>query len=196
MEYKKNILIDFLETIVESKPREIFWGLVLKNLQKNQINKKDFFGYWKEHWFKSNITKKYFVQELNKKFEFGEEVIVYLRNILDYKNLTLIGKRLNFLSKLNNLGYRIHLVSDCGVDTKEFVENSELNNILSKRFYSFNYGTTKDEMLYDFVIRELGVNCLMIGDNYRRDYEIPKKYGLKAVYVKKTDNLEGLLWKD
>ena len=69
-----------------------------------------------------------------------------------------------------------------------------MNKILSKRFYSFEYGTTKDEDLYRIVFEEMGLNCLMVGDDPKRDYEIPKKYGFRAILVNKSDRLEDVIW--
>jgi FMN phosphatase YigB (HAD superfamily) len=191
----KEIFIDFWGTLVESKKRDEFWELLLKNLEKNEIRKGDFMNYWKENWFKSNITKGDFIHNLNKSFNLGEKESFYLQGLLDYKNLQLIDGRINFLSRMKKRGYNIHLVSDCGVDTREFIENSELDNLLSRRFYSFVYGTTKDEFLYAFVVEEMGINGLMIGDNYKRDCEIPNRYGLSSLFVKKTDDLGELIWK-
>ena len=190
----KTILIDFWETIAESKERDRLWKKVLKSFEYSSINKSNFFKYWKEKWFKSIIGEEEFIEELRKKFSIKSDQAMALRGILDYRNLTLIDGRLDSLSNLKKSNYKIHLVSDCGRDIKEFVEKSELNKILSKRFYSFEYGTTKDEDLYRRVSEEVGFNCLMIGDDFKRDYEAPKQYGFRSNLIKKSDRLEDVIW--
>lgn len=193
MAERKKILIDFYGTIVESKERDKLWEEVLKSFKYFNINKSDFFKYWKETWFKSIIEEEKFIEKLREKFDIKNDQVTMLKRILDYKNLTLIDGRLNSLLNLIESNYEIHLVSDCGKDTREFIENSELDKILSKRFYSFKYGTTKDESLYKIVSEEVGSNCLMIGNDFKRDYEIPKKYGFRAYLITKLDRLEDII---
>ncbi len=195
MTNERIILIDFWGTIVESEKRNKLWGLVLKDFENLILDKKDIFGYWKERWFKSDINKGEFIQELIKRFELGSKTTSHIEDILNYKNFTPINGRIDSLSKLMREGYEIHLVSDCGYDTKEFVENSALNNILSKRFYSFVYKTTKEENLYGLVAEEIGTSCIMIGDDYKRDYKIPKEYGFSSALIRKIDILEDIICK-
>ncbi len=194
MNKEKTILIDFWETIAESKERNTLWKKVLKSFENSGINKPSFFKYWKEKWFKSNVEGERFIQQLRGEFDINNDEANMFRDILDYKNLTLINGRLDSLRKLRNANYRFHLVSDCGREVKEFVEKSDLNKILSKRFYSFEYGTTKDEDLYRIVSEEIGLDCLMVGDDLKRDYEIPKKYGFRTNLVKKSERLEYIIW--
>ncbi len=194
MNKEKTILIDFWETIAESKERNTLWKKVLESFENSGINKPNFFKYWKENWFKSNIEEGRFIQQLRENFGISNYETNMLRDILDYKNLTLINGRLDSLKKLRNVNYGFHLVSDCGRDVKEFVEKTDLNKILSKRFYSFEYGTTKEEDLYRIVSEEIGIDCLMVGDDLKRDYKIPKRYGFRASLVKKSDRLEDALW--
>lgn len=180
-----NILVDFWGTLVESKKRDQYWGELFINLQEDEISKREFLNYWKENWFKSEIDLIKFQSRLKNKFNLKGKYDLLLSTLTDYKNMNFIGERLDELSNWVMAKHQVYLVSDCGMDTKEFVENSELKYLLNDEFYSFKYKTTKDEELYSIVRKEIGKNCIMIGDDYKRDYIIPKKYGFDSMLVKK-----------
>ncbi|NMB66812.1 HAD-IA family hydrolase [Candidatus Woesearchaeota archaeon] len=182
---RENILIDFWGTLAESKLREKQWKDLFLNFNKDNIETQSFLKYWKERWFKLEITEEQFKEDIIYAFNLKKDYSEKIFNLINYKNITLKKGVLETLSLLKSRNYRIYLVSDCGLDTLKFVNISKLKDFFSWEFYSFKYKTTKDENLYKFVKEELGENCVMIGDNQKRDYEIPRRYGFDSILIKK-----------
>jgi HAD superfamily hydrolase (TIGR01549 family) len=185
----KKILIDFWGTLVESEKRENIWKSVMEQILNKGISKAKFFDFWKNNWFKTEINQNQFVGLLSKEFPLSKKIERYLEELINPNNLDFIKDRRDLITKLGKEGKEIYLVSDCGIDTKEFLEKSDINKYFRGKFYSFAYGTTKEEKLYEKVVNSLGTKLIMIGDNYLRDYKIPKRYGLESIHVDKNANI-------
>ncbi len=183
------LLFDFWNTLAYSKERDVYWFYILKSLERKKIVKREFFNFWKESWFKSNIDKEIFVKNLGFSFDFSIEEKKYFMELLNPGNIELFSKRVELLFKLKSMGYNMVLVSDSGSDISEFVDSSVLSGVFLKKFYSFKYGTTKEEDLYSYVVNYSGKNALMIGDDYKRDFLIPRRYGINSLYIKPKDDM-------
>ena len=190
---KRDILFDFWGTLGYSNVRDSIWQSISNEIKNFDINKKDFFEFWKENWFKSNIVKEEFIHRLCNNFNLNDRFNSLVEKLIDPENVRLYKNRFEKLSELNNRGYNLHLVSDCGRDTKSFVNQSKLDDIFLKKFYSFMNGETKEEGLYSIVKKELGNNNLIIGDDRYRDLKIPKRYGFHSIHIDEEECLDDIL---
>jgi len=98
---------------------------------------------------------------------------------------------------LNNLSKKYTLIVCSGM-SREFIDvKLKKENIVKYFNYIFsavsNFSLTKKEpYFYEKVCHELNVkpsHLIHIGDNYELDYLVPKKIGIKAFYLDRTNNI-------
>ena len=163
-----------------SQKRQLLKQFLSENLSKENIS--DFFNDWKEKWFKDDsLTFDSFFEEIIKNYSFKnlDKSILRVAMYPSPNQVYLFPDVQDTLNHLIKKGYKLGLVSDCGRESREIINHKGLANYFSEIFLSFEYGTTKDESLYDLVLQNsLNKNkSYMIGDDLNRDYLIPKSKG-------------------
>lgn len=127
------------------------------------------------------------------------------------KNLELEYLKLNKelvvkIEKAISYGLKIAIVSDFYMgssDYQYFLKNLGISHLIDKVYVSCDYAMRKDQgLLYQFILNDLNIQpneCIMIGDNRKADYYIPKSIGIKAYLIKsrniKNVNLNTYLYK-
>lgn len=101
------------------------------------------------------------------------------------------------IKKLKKEGKKINCVSDMYLSKKmieNIFESLKIRKLFDNIFVSSEYlKNKKTGKLYDIVLKKLNANpdnCIMIGDNYHSDCEIPKQLGMNAVHLKRNENYE------
>lgn len=101
------------------------------------------------------------------------------------------------IKKLRKEGKKIICVSDMYLSQEmieNIFENLGIKKLFDNVFVSCEYlKNKKTGKLYDIVLKKLNTkpdNCIMIGDNYYSDYEIPRQKGIKSIHLKRDKNYE------
>ncbi len=116
---------------------------------------------------------------------------------IESKVLVLNDDIMKEIIKLKKEGKKINCVSDMYLSKKmleEIFENLGIKNKFDNIFVSCEYlKNKKTGKLYDIVLKKLNAKpeeCIMVGDNYHSDYEIPKQKGIKSVHLNRSENYE------
>ncbi len=101
------------------------------------------------------------------------------------------------IKKLRKEGKKINCVSDMYLSQKmieNIFDNLGIKELFDNIFVSCEYlKNKKTGKLYDIVLKKLNAkpdDCIMIGDNYYSDYEIPEKKGIKGIHLNRNKNYE------
>lgn len=101
------------------------------------------------------------------------------------------------IKKLRKEGKKINCVSDMYLSQKmieNIFDNLGIKELFDNIFVSCEYlKNKKTGKLYDIVLKKLNAkpdDCIMIGDNYHSDYEIPEKKGIKGIHLNRNKNYE------
>jgi|GEM_PF-5615489 len=103
--------------------------------------------------------------------------------------ISIFDDSIPFLERTKANNYQCVVVSDCGPDTGEYIKTSKIKNYFSKVYLSYEYRTTKKEELYDKMLSTINFNkdgLIMIGDDFERDFVIPRKKGIAAIFLDRS----------
>lgn len=182
-------MVDLWNTVIYSYERDEHWRSIKNEIGRKDIIKENFFTDLKEEYFKKDQSPEQVVRNMTYKHGDNPVIEESLLGIMKADNTRLMNGRAEMLYDLNKKGYRVYAVSDCGRDTREFLEQSGLQKHFKNEFLSFENGTTKDEKLYGIVKETLGSDATMIGDGLIADYKMPLKHGFKAKLLRPGEEL-------
>ncbi len=210
----KYIFLDIFDTIVSRKvqpeyTKKIWANKIIKKLALNismlELYKK-----------RNEVEKKLGQQAFNnnndwefKYIDLVDELYNYLHPMISLKKFqqlaikteievessVLIPEKnlLKELAQAKKENKKIYCISDMYLSKemiKKIFTNLNIIDLFTDFYISCEYMKNKKTgSLYDIVLKKLNVsseNCIMIGDNYSSDYEIPKSKGLTAIFLDKT----------
>lgn len=210
----KYIFLDIFDTIVSRKvqpeyTKKIWANKIIKKLALNismlELYKK-----------RNEVEKKLGQQAFNnnndwefKYIDLVDELYNYLHPTISLKKFqqlaikteievessVLIPEKnlLKELAQAKKENKKIYCISDMYLSKemiKKIFTNLNIIDLFTDFYISCEYMKNKKTgSLYDIVLKKLNVsseNCIMIGDNYSSDYEIPKSKGLTAIFLDKT----------
>ena len=130
-----------------------------------------------------NISEEKFIKT-------ATELEINIESAVQYPDSNLISE----IKKAKKEGKKIYCISDMYL-SKKMVEkiftNIEIIDLFDDIFISCEYLINKKSgKIYEHVLKTLNCNpneCIMIGDNFNSDYENPKKLGLNAIHLDRTE---------
>lgn len=183
----KYILLDNYGVLTDGKERKRF---ITKIFNKYRINKQLHNDLWIENLGKLDIGKlkvDEYIKMFNKKFKINVTISEYFDMFASQ-----IKKNDKLLNKLKNTKSKIFIVSDNFPSLSNRLEKKLGNQFKKyKKFYSFDYKTTKQKKMFKNVLNILKAkpeDCLFI-DNSKKNIEKAKSYKINSILFRDNKNV-------
>lgn len=169
----KHLIFDLYGTLIDSDPQKLCVSRAdLMRWAKNRwmTHDKEEAKYFSEYSKQTGADKK----ELEESFKEMEETTAFFTGIP------------GLLESLHKSKYHIHVLSNCGPSTAEFIkEHNEIFGWFKTINYSFEMGYAKpQEQAFNTVLKRINAQaseCVMIGDSHQDDIEPAKKLGMQTI---------------
>lgn len=170
----KHIIFDLYGTLIDSNARLL------------AVERGDLLQWGKKRWMCHNKKEdEYFSEyceqhggdpkELAESFREMESSTAFFPDILD------------LIQELQEAGYGLHVLSNCGRSIEGFVEDhQEIFDLFDTLNFSYELGHTKpDPLAFKKVLTRINAQpeeCVMIGDSQQSDVQGAKNVGMKAFF--------------
>lgn len=160
-----------------------------KVLNEINISEEKFIKAWRDIWLKVDVTPYKFAEYLcrinnrddpNCYRELSKIISLPLEKIKVFSDV------IPCLERIKSKGIYTITISDCGPDVVRYIHHLNLDLYFEKCFFSFEEGKTKETGLYNRALQVLCVEpstITMIGNDYKRDYLIPKRLGINPILI-------------